>query len=80
MSHHGSREAKALAFLRRHNLASAIDIGNAAVAGEERADRIPMRGRESIGLSIAVALTRRGIVRPTKGNMFKIAAAEIDRR
>jgi hypothetical protein len=73
MSHHRDREAKALAYIRRNGCASALEMGSAAVAGESRARRIPMRGRESIGLSIAVALSRRGTIQATKGNMFRIA-------
>ena len=71
--HRDRREAKALAYIRRHGRASAIEIGTAAVAGESRARCIPMRGRESIGLSIAVALSRRGFIQPTRENTFRIA-------
>ena len=73
MSHHRDREAKALAYLRRNGCASALEIGSAAIFGESRARRIPTRGRESIGLSIAVALSRRGAIQATRGNVFRIA-------
>ena len=73
MSHHGDREAKALAYIRRNGRASALEIGTAAVAGESRARRIPWRGRASIGLNIAVALSRRGLIQPTRENTFRMA-------
>jgi hypothetical protein len=68
------REAKAIAFLRQRHRASALEIGAAAVKGEAWADaRRAWRNKEAIGISVAVALTRSGAVRPTKGNLFEIA-------
>ena len=66
------REARALAYLQRHYRASALDIGAAAVAGEGRSGKISSHGKESIGLSIAIALARRGVVEATRENSFKI--------
>jgi hypothetical protein len=67
------REAKALNYIKRHRIATALDIGSAAVEGERRWQNIPLRGRESIGLSIAIALLRRGILRATTRNSFMMA-------
>jgi hypothetical protein len=73
MSHHSTREAKALAFIRRNGCVSALDIGRAAVAGERRAGFMPWRAKDAIGLSIAVALAQRGLIEATRGNQFRIA-------
>jgi hypothetical protein len=65
------REAKAVAFLRRQRLAaSALEIGVAALSGEARASAIPPKGKEAIGLSIAVELVRRKLVKVTRENRF----------
>jgi 4-hydroxyphenylpyruvate dioxygenase-like putative hemolysin len=69
---HG-REAKALAFLRHRSLAaSALEIGTAAVHGEERAIAMPRKAKAAIGMSIAVEFVRRGIAKPTWENRFSI--------
>jgi predicted DNA-binding transcriptional regulator AlpA len=70
--HRDRREAQALAYLRRRGCASALEIGNAAVQGESRSRQISQHGKESIGLSIAVALVRRGIIQTTRGNQFRL--------
>jgi hypothetical protein len=65
------REAKAVAFLRRQRLAaSALEIGVAALSGEARASAIPPKGKEAIGLSIAVELVRRKLAKVTRENRF----------
>jgi hypothetical protein len=68
-----NRELNALRHLLMRGVASARDLGEAAVRGEERAAQIPVRGKESIGLSIGVSLVRRGLARPTATNDFRIA-------
>lgn len=65
-----TREANALQFLKLRRYASALDLGHAAIRGEPRAFHVPRSGRESIGLSIALELVRRGIARPTRDNCF----------
>jgi hypothetical protein len=72
MSHHGTREAKALAFISRSGRASTIEIGRAAVAGEDRARFMPWPAKDAIGLSIAIALAKRGLIEATPGNQFRI--------
>ncbi len=67
-----TREAKALAYLRRHGCASAMDMGSAALQGEPRTENISRHGRESIGLSIAMDLARRGIILATRRNHFRL--------
>lgn len=67
-----SRETKALAFLQKRKLASAFEIGAAAVQGELRAHKMSNQAKEGIGLSIAVELVRRRIARPTASNRFRI--------
>ena len=32
------------------------------------------KGKEAISLAVAIALTRRGILRATRGNMFKVVS------
>ena len=73
MSHHRTREAKALLYIRRHGSASVLEIGTAAVAGENRACLMPRRAKDAIGLSIAVALARRGVIQATRENLFTMA-------
>ena len=68
------REAQALAFVRRNDCASALEIGAAAVRGESRGGAMSWKGKEAIGLAVAIALTRRGILRATRGNMFKVVS------
>ena len=70
--HRDRREARALAYLKRHRFASALDIGSAAVEGEPRSGRIPQHGRESIGLAIAISLVRRHKLQATNRNTFQI--------
>lgn len=67
------REAQALAFLRNRPCASALEIGAAAVDGEPwAASRKTWPAKAGIGLSMAVAFTKRGIVRPTRENKFTV--------
>jgi hypothetical protein len=72
VSHHGKREAKALAFIRRRGRASTLEIGCAAVAGETRARFMPPKAKDGIGLSIAVSLTKRGLIEATHENEFRM--------
>ncbi len=67
-----AREAKALAFLKLCGASSAVEIGRAAVRGEDRARQMPWRGLEGIGMSIAIALVRRGLVQANRCNLFEI--------
>lgn len=66
------REAKALTLLRNRKLASALEIGAAAVRGELRAYKMPNRAKEAIGLNIAIELVRRKVATPTIDNRFSI--------
>jgi hypothetical protein len=69
------RQAKALAYLRScgaRGSATALEIGAAAVHGESWAHRGGRTPKERIGLSIAVALSRRGVVEPTRDNRFRV--------
>lgn len=70
------REAQAIAYLRRLNrCASVLEIGEAALRGEKwAASPKTWKAKAAIGLDIAVALTRRGLLRPTAENEFEIAA------
>jgi len=68
-----SRQAKAIAFVRRHGCGSAMEIGMAAVEGEPRAQKMRWRAREAIGLNIAVDLVRKGVLKATRGNQFRLA-------
>jgi hypothetical protein len=68
-----TREARALAFLRQRSPASALEIGAAAVRGEAWAGSSKVwKAKEQIGLSIALAFARNGLVRPTRTNKFEI--------
>lgn len=69
--HH--REAKAVAFLRVRPCASALEIGNAATAGEGKSRRMTWQAKEAIGLAIASRLVERGYARATRGNLFTLA-------
>jgi hypothetical protein len=67
------REARALTYLSKGMTATPDQIGRAAVQGEPREQRLPKRALEAIGLSIAVALTRRCLVVATRENKFRAA-------
>lgn len=64
------RRAKALAYLRQHQQASALDLGLAAVDGEPGAKFIPWRHKERIGLTLVSKLVRAGKAIPTSRNHF----------
>jgi hypothetical protein len=69
------RKAQALAFLRLRHCASTFEIGSAAVQGERwSASKLTWKAKEQIGTAIAVTLTRRGVLRPTRGNQFTLVA------
>jgi hypothetical protein len=71
-----TREAKALIFLRKAPFAcSPLEIGTAAVDGERRASAMPPKARAAIGLSIAIALVRRSLAKPTRDNRFNPIAS-----
>jgi hypothetical protein len=71
-----TREAKALIFLRKAPFAcSPLEIGTAAVDGERRAFAMPPKARAAIGLSIAIALVRRSLAKPTRDNRFNVIAS-----
>ena len=63
------RENKALICLKIKNIASAIELGQAAIEGEDRA---PTSGKESIGLSIGLELVRRDLASVTRNNQFRV--------
>jgi len=70
---HHARQARALAFLRTcggQGSASAIEIGAAAICGESWRGGLELK--EKIGLAIAVALVRKGMVAFTRNNRFRI--------
>jgi hypothetical protein len=72
-----AREGKALGFLREVSFSrSPLEIGTAAVEGEPRASAMPRSARAAIGLSIAIALVRRSLAKPTRDNRFSIIASE----
>jgi hypothetical protein len=71
-----NRLTKARHFLALRRHATALEIGTAAIAGEQRASRVPARGRESIGLSIALDLVRSQDALPTYENCFKSRARQ----
>lgn len=79
MRQRDTREANALKFLRLRRYASALELGHAAIRGEPRAFHIPRRGREAIGLSIALELVRRGLARATKDNNFTLFQLRAER-
>ena len=54
--------------------ASALEIGAAAVRGESRGRAMSWKGKEAIGLAVAIALTRRGILRGNPRKSIKIVA------
>jgi hypothetical protein len=65
------RVALALTRLRQvRRAATALEIGAAAIEGEPRAHHITRNGKESIGLAIAAALARHGLLRSTRDNCF----------
>ena len=66
------RENRALMRLKIIGVASALELGRAAIAGEERASKIPLSGQESIGLSIGLELVRRKCALPTRNNQFRV--------
>lgn len=67
-----NREAKALEFLRsRRNSCTALEIGEAAIAREERSSRMPPRALASIGRSIGLELVRRHLVKAIPGERFR---------
>ena len=68
-----TRESNALRFLKARRYASAFDIGCAAIRGEPRAFHVPRRGREAIGMSIALEFARRGVVSATCDNRFTLS-------
>lgn len=69
------REAKALAFLKVRHVASALEIGAAAVRGEPWAQpKNTWKAKAAIGLSIGIALHRRGLVKATRHNKFELVA------
>ena len=65
------RENQALLCLKIKNIASAIELGKAAIEGEHRACKIPISGQESIGLSIGLELVRRNLASVTRNNQFR---------
>lgn len=60
--------------MRRKGVASALEIGRAAVAGESWARRAPACGIEAVGLGIVVTLSRRDAIMATSGNMFRLVS------
>jgi hypothetical protein len=63
--------ARALMRLRQlRRPATALEIGDGAIEGERRAKRITRHGREEIGIAIAVALARRGLLAAMPDNRF----------
>ena len=65
------RIARALTRLQQlRRPATAFEIGTAAIEGERRAKCITRDGREQIGMAIAVALARRGLLAATPDNQF----------
>ena len=73
MRNQKQREAKALQLLRQQQEATALELGSAAVRGENRARHITMDGRIAIGLAIAADLVRRGLAVETGDNCFALA-------
>jgi len=63
-----TRVLRRLAQLRRP--ATAFEIGDAALESEPRAKRIARNGKEEIGIAIAVALARRGLLAAMPDNRF----------
>jgi hypothetical protein len=66
----GRREARALRLLRQRPQATALELGSAAIKGENRARHITVDGRITIGLTIAVDLVRRGLAVEVGDNCF----------
>lgn len=80
----GEREAKAAELLRaliestsRRHVATALDLGRAAMTGERRARSMPMRAKAAVGLSIGCELVRRGVATVTAGNMFRLSTLAV---
>lgn len=66
------RHARALAFLRTRNQASALEIGAAAVRGEPWAASPKVwKAVESIGLALAIELVNAGQAQATRSNQFR---------
>jgi hypothetical protein len=65
------RVALVLTRLRQvRRAATALEIGAVAIEGEPRAGHITREGKERIGLAIAAALARRGLLGATADNRF----------
>lgn len=63
------REYQALQYLTQRRIASAIDLGTAAVAGEARLARL--REREWLGLKLGMHFVKRGFARVDRFNKFQ---------
>src|SRR3974390_2892798 len=74
------RIARALTRLQQlRRPATAFEIGTAAIEGERRAKCITRDGREQIGMAIAVALARRGLLAATPDNQFLLIRPRLRR-
>ncbi len=63
------RESRALKYLTERGIASALDLGTAALAGETRTARF--REREWLGLKIGMHFVQRGFARVDQFNKFR---------
>jgi hypothetical protein len=66
-----AREARALACIRARGLASALEIGTAAVRGEEQPGPRGWHAKERLGFALGLALVRTGRVRVNRHNQFE---------
>ncbi len=66
-----ARREKALAFVRTHEVVTALEIGRAAVAGEAwAANRKVWRRVEAIGLELACRFVKIGAAKASRSNEF----------
>ena len=78
------REFRAIAHLRalmestsRRHVANAMELGRAAVKGEQRASAIPQRALASIGWSVGCEPVRRRRAVVTASNLFKLSTLAV---